>query len=113
MAACCCTQVRILYIPPVSFIMELVVKFKKEDLIELLEDDHGDFKVIKNWLVDTSRWSLIYGLVFSYQDKFYETTYSCGATESQDESPFEYSPKEIECREVKPVDTVVTIYVPV
>lgn len=87
------------------------MKFNKEDLVELLDGgSHGDFEEIENNLYDASRWSLIYNLVFKFKDKYYQTEYSVGATESQDESPFEYEPDEIECREVVPTQQTVTVY---
>lgn len=55
---------------------------------------------IKDTIVDTSRWSEIHEIVFAYDDKFYETGYSQGLTEMQDESPWEYE-DEIECYEVE------------
>jgi hypothetical protein len=94
------------------FIMESIVKFNKRDLEELLEDDHGDFKKIKCDMVDKTRWSIVNELVFQYKNEFYKTTYSYGATESQDERPFEYDPEEIECEEVYPVQKTITVYVP-
>lgn len=72
-------------------------------------DDLEDFEVISDEVYDTTRWSILYEKVFKYQGKFYVTCYSVGATESQDERPYEYDPDEIECPEVYPhlVTTVV------
>lgn len=96
------------------------MKFSKDILRSIVWDDlEGDvteeqlalFEVVENEQVDTSRWSIIYNLVFKFDDKYYRTSYSVGATECQDESPFEYDPDEIECEEVVPKETVVTKYV--
>ena len=68
------------------------MKFKKEDLHELAsyKGKVDGFEVVQNELIDNSRWSLLYDLVFKAPDgKFYLAGYSRGATESQDESPFE------------------------
>lgn len=51
-------------------------------------------------ITDTSRWSIHYDCVFPYQGKFYKTSYSVGATESQDERHWQYE-DEVECVEVE------------
>jgi hypothetical protein len=88
------------------------MKFKKEDLKALVYEDFDSevWEVIENNIVDTSRWSTIYEMVFKYQDKFYQTGFSRGATESQDESPYEYDGDEIECKEVVQVEKVVKVW---
>lgn len=89
--------------------------FKKEFLRDLARDDYDEdeVKVIYTALIDTSRWSEIYEQVFLFNEKYYRTSYSTGATEQQDESPYEYDPEEIECEEVVPKEVVKTIYVPI
>lgn len=57
-----------------------------------------------------SRWSVHHRRVFKVGDAYYSTTYSIGATESQDESPYQYDDEEIECPEVVPVSQMVTTY---
>ena len=51
-------------------------------------------------ITDTSRWSIHHRIIFKHEGKFYETYYSEGATEMQDESPWEYE-DEVECDEVE------------
>lgn len=51
-------------------------------------------------ITDTSRWSIHHRIIFPYQGRFYETHYSEGATEMQDESPWEYDDI-VECTEVE------------
>ena len=70
----------------------MTVKFKKEDLVDEM------FEVIEDEIIDQSR-------------KFYETYYSCGATEQQEEYPYENDPDEIECDEVEPKEVITVIYV--
>ncbi|MNL74347.1 hypothetical protein D3C87_1999720 [compost metagenome] len=88
--------------------------FSKEFLQELLWDDFDPDKweVMTNKLIGKSRWSLRYHQVFKdkISNKYYETFYSQGATESQDEGPYEYDDDEIDCNEVAPVEVVVTQY---
>ncbi|MNH75641.1 hypothetical protein D3C73_278910 [compost metagenome] len=56
-------------------------------------------------ITDTSRWSIHHKIVFEHDGKFYQAHYSEGATEMQDESPWEYEDEvdcvEVELREVK------------
>lgn len=91
------------------------MKFNKEDLVELTDCSEGkgfgDFTLMEVVLVDTSRWSIIYEMVFKYKDNYYRSSYSRGATECQDEPPYEYAPEEVECPEVIPVETTVTKWV--
>lgn len=77
-----------------------------------LEWEDGDekypvqFELVQEELIDTSRWSHIYDRVYKDLNtgKFYSTTYSTGATERQDERPYEYDGDEIEFTEVVPVE---------
>ncbi len=70
------------------------MKINKELLKELIYSDEGcaEFKVVENILTDTSRWSVHYDCVIKHLEsgKFYDAAYSCGATESQDEEPFDH-----------------------
>ena len=86
--------------------------FKKEDLISALDGASEPLQEVWYELVDTSRWSNIYELVFKDVESglYYQTTYSVGATECQDESPFEYDPDEIECSQVEQVEKVVKVW---
>lgn len=76
-----------------------------------LQDMGGE--TISDDITGHSRWSVHHRRVFKHDDKFYETHYSVGATESQDECPYEYDADEIECVEVVPVERTVTMYEPV
>jgi hypothetical protein len=87
------------------------MKFTKEFLQELVWDEGDDnVEVIEDELIDESRWSLHYRMIFKYDEKYYETFYSKGATEQQDESPYEFEDDEIECVEVFPIEKVITVY---
>lgn len=80
--------------------------FQKEDLLDLIDGFGEDLKLVESEIIDTSRWSIINEIVFEdlSDGKFYSTTYSVGATECQDESPWEYDGDEIECYQVEPVE---------
>lgn len=88
------------------------MKFKKEFLQGLAGDDYDSdtVEIIYTDITDTSRWSIIYESVFKFDGKFYRTYYSVGATESQDERPYDYDDDEIECLEVFPVEKTITVY---
>ena len=78
------------------------MKFTKE----FLRDIYGK-AVIEDSITGTSRWSIHHYRIFEHEGKFYETRYSTGATEMQDESPYENEPDEIECAEVRKVEKTV------
>jgi hypothetical protein len=86
------------------------MKFNKEVLIDLLEDDTDTAKTISVEYTGSSRWSRNYRRVFSFEGKFYETHYRVPATECQDESPYEYAQPEVECPEVFAKEKTVIVY---
>lgn len=67
-------------------------------------------KFIDSGIDGKRRWSVDHWGVFAHEGKFYRTTYSVGATEQQDESPYEYEDDMIECPEVVPVSKTITVY---
>ena len=73
------------------------IKLHKDYLINELD---MPYSAIKNTITGTSRWSIHHEIVFEHDGKFYRTNYSEGATESQDESPWDYE-IEVECVEVE------------
>ena len=83
------------------------MKFSKEFLRNL------DDEIISDQIIENTRWSILHERIFKHDGKFYQTIYSVGATEIQDESPYEYDGDEIECTEVRPVEKVVIVYEPV
>ncbi len=86
-----------------------VIKFSKDYLNGELDLPYG---AIVDEIVDTSRWSIHHRIVFDNNGKFYQAYYSEGATECQDESPWEYE-DEIECTEVELKEVKVKKWVPV
>lgn len=67
---------------------------------------------IRDTIIDTTRWSIIHEIIFSHDNKFWKTTYSVGATENQDESPWEYETL-VECIEVELVEKTIKTWQPV
>ena len=68
--------------------------FSKDYLMDELDLPYDN--TIVDRIVNTTRWSIIHEIVFEDNGKFYMTTYSEGATECQDERPWEYD-DEIKC----------------
>jgi uncharacterized cupredoxin-like copper-binding protein len=89
-------------------------KFPKSDLLEVLDCNPGEqfegYTKVTTKMTGKRRWSLDHYMVFKLEDKFYMAHYSVGATESQDESPWEYEGDEIECVEVEPKEETVIVY---
>jgi hypothetical protein len=88
-------------------------KFPKQFLQDMLYGCDVGAEVLEDTVYDTRRWSIDHELIFKFDGKFYVSCYSVGATEYQDESPWEYEPDEVECTEVQPVSVVTTEYQPV
>lgn len=83
------------------------MKISREWLVDTLDDPEVD---VVNEVSGKSRWSVHYHRVVKLDGRFYRANYSVGATESQDESAYEYSPEEVECQEVFPVQKIITVY---
>ena len=83
------------------------MKFNKEFLQEM------EGNTISDRIVDHRRWSVTHERIFEHEGKFYKTRYSVGATEMQEERPYEGSPDEIECQEMRKVSKVVEVFEPV
>ena len=88
------------------------VKFSKDFLVDELDLPDNDDIVMLDEIVDSSRWSIIHNIVFEHEGKFYQTGYSVGATESQDEGPWEYD-DEVECTEVELKEVMVKQWIAV
>lgn len=71
-------------------------------------DGPDDIELIHDRIVDTRRWSIDHEVIVKHDGRFYRDTYSEGATEMQDESPWEYS--EPNFREVFPVERTIIVY---
>ncbi len=82
---------------------------KTSELKELDFPWCGD--VIENNIVDTSRWSIHHEIIFKWKDgKHYRAYYSVGATEMQEEAPWEYD-DEVHCTEVELKEVTVKTWV--
>ncbi len=73
-----------------------------EEAREVIWDDHEDWVNEEGpHLEESRRWSLIYTGIFLHKstNKYYQFCWSVGATEQQDEQPFQYE-KEVKVIEV-------------
>lgn len=97
------------------FALGLPDEYMGDDEIELLPSEKRA-KVISDQITGTSRWSNIYTLVFQLpdqpDDEAYQVSYKTGATECQDESPWEYE-KVVTASLVRRVERVVKVWEPV
>ena len=91
--------------------MARIKVFNKEYLTKELGLPY-DCRLIEDDIIDTTRGSIVHEIVFENNGKFYMTTYSEGATECQDERPWEYD-DEIECTEVELKEVKVKKWIPV
>lgn len=68
------------------------------------------FKKISEEMINHSRWAVGYHVILQRESdgKFFSSSYEVGATESQDQSPYDYD--EPEFREVFPVTKTITVY---
>lgn len=84
----------------------------KETAREIIWDDHPEFEVVSNDIIEHTRWSIFYMSIVKHKptDKFYQTYYQVGATEMQYEQPFDYDDPEFV--EVVPTEQIITVYRP-
>lgn len=83
--------------------------FKKDFLRNELD---LPWTALEDTITGTTRWSIWHSIVFEFDGKFYLANYSVGATEYQDERPWEYE-DEVECIEVEKKQVSVEQWVPV
>jgi hypothetical protein len=83
----------------------------KETALAILEGDKEVGEIVLNHQIDTSRWSIIYRLVIKVNGKLYAGTYRRGATEMQEERPWEYT--EPNFQEVEAYEKTVVDYRPI
>lgn len=85
------------------------IKLSKEHMLDVLDDDE---QIVRDTQVGTSRWSIIHELIFKHDGMLYRAKYRVGATEQQDETPWEHE-DEVTCTEVEAYEKTVTDYRPV
>lgn len=85
-------------------------KFSTEYLKKLGLPYDGD--VMEDNIIENDRWTITHEIVFEDKGKFYKTRYSEGATEMQDERPWEYE-NEVECTEVELREVTIQKWLPI
>ena len=72
--------------------------------------DPPEFDIISEEIVDQDRWTVTYKLIIRRisDGKFFRDYFRRGATEYQDESPWEYDKPNF--KEVFPVEKTITVY---
>ncbi len=98
-----------------------MIKFTKEELTSEevepyigLPYDTEPGVIISDKIIDHCRWTIRHELIFNHipTGKIYRTYYHVGATEQQDERPWEYD-EFVECEEVEAYEKTITDYRPV
>ena len=86
----------------------MVKEFKKEFLLDELNLPEC---AIEDKVTSVSRWSVNHSIIFEHDGKFYRTTYSCGATEYQDEWAWDYEDT-VTCVEVEQKEVLTKQWMP-
>lgn len=87
--------------------------FPKAQLLEMLyEGGSGDIDAIEETVTGTGRWSVNYRVIFRCRTDgtHWEAYFSKGATEQQDERPWQHDGDNIACNQVVPEKHVITVY---
>lgn len=68
-------------------------------MYEVLDGENGT-KIIEDKITGNGRWDIAHNLIWQHTDgRIFQCQYSVGATEQQEQGPWEYE-KEIECTEM-------------
>lgn len=83
----------------------------KAEAREIIYGDSEEYDVIEDEAIDNTRWSIVHSVVVKRRSdgKFFRASYSVGATEIQDERPFEYE-ENATFFEVVPSQVIKTVY---
>lgn len=87
--------------------------FSGAELRDFLDGDKTKFVLVREDVVDSSRWSIIKRLLFREigqdESEAWLAHYSVGATELQSEGPFEYEDT-VECALLKKTERAVAVW---
>jgi hypothetical protein len=85
--------------------------FPKQYLMDVLNGDVEGCSIEYDEIVDHGRWTLHHEMIFKDVDGlFYETNYDIGATEYQDERPFENADDLVKCVQVHQVPETTMVW---
>lgn len=87
------------------------MKILKEEAEQIVGEDHKDWKLVEEEIVDQRRWVTVFDGVFLHKPsgKHYSVSYEKGSTECQDSEYF-YG-KEIEFQEVEQKEVMKKVWV--
>lgn len=80
-------------------------RFPKAEMLHLINGGSNEsYEIIHQELIDHSRWSVTYEIIFldKATDEYFRAYYNEGATEYQDESPWEWE-DEVTASYVEPI----------
>jgi len=87
--------------------------FTRQELRDVLYEDNEKSKIISDRIIENSRWSILHELIFRFddmpEDEAWRVSYTVGATEQQDESPWEYEETD-EATLVRRVEKLVKVW---
>ena len=91
--------------------MKETLTLKAEEARSIAYGDHELFETVTSEITDTTRWSICYEKIAKRisDGKFFKLNYRVGATEMQDESPYEWV-DEVSIPEVFPVEKTIIVY---
>jgi hypothetical protein len=77
--------------------------YTKKQMQDMVCGDSDDLVEIESSVIDTTRWATVHEVIFKdiNTGKHYESYFNRGATEMQDERPYEYDNDIIEVQEVE------------
>lgn len=91
-------------------------KFPRGDLLLLIgreyrnvEGSSEGYELIDDEIWTNTRWAIVHKIIFKHGGQFWTTMYQVGATEFQEQEPWEFL-SEVECTEVVPVEKTITTY---
>jgi hypothetical protein len=87
------------------------MKILKEEAEQIVTDNHFDWDMIEENIVDQRRWVTVFEGIFKHKpsEKYYRRSYERGSTENQDSEYF-YG-KEIEFQEVEQKEVLTKVWV--
>ena len=88
--------------------MNNTITLPKETMQDILWNEND--KVISDVIIETGRWTVNHELIFKHEGKLWRTSYQVGATEQQDERPWEYD-DQVACIEVVATQVMTTTYI--
>lgn len=87
-----------------------ILKFDSEQGQAIVDGDTDEFETVSDEIIDHTRWSVVHEIIVKRKSDglFFVSSYSVGATESQDEAPYEYS--DAVFKQVVPLEKTITYY---